>query len=200
MIGTIMVEHNLGIILRRGQMPTASAHIVFNDWSREECEKATEMDLIGEPFSLECWCKTTPALLMVDAVYLTEKLLGKEMEPAGGNYETKAEAAQYYDTKATVPWPNNISRQDTALMLYRVVRYIEDATDVEIFGEATQEKHFSDMDKVSDYALEAVTVLAQHNILRGISDTELAPLSDATREQEGVLIYRCAVLVMKKLE
>lgn len=77
---------------------------------------------------------------------------------------------------------NNISRQDAALILYRVILM----NDITLEG---KDVNFADFSSISDYAGEAVTVMASNEILRG-DGTNFYPLNNITRGETAVMICR----------
>lgn len=79
---------------------------------------------------------------------------------------------------------SNITRQDMAVMLYRVGEYIK-------LGLAVSEDYtkFDDDALISDYAKTAVYALREAEIINGVSDLEFAPLENATRAQAAKMIY-----------
>ena len=112
------------------------------------------------------------------------------------NFDDVSEGAWYYNSvavavnKGIVSGVNeasfgsgmNITRQDMAVILYRVAgnRFtIKDA-----------DKKFADDEMISDYAKEAVYALRDAGIINGVSDTEFAPKKNATRAETAVMLYR----------
>ena len=74
----------------------------------------------------------------------------------------------------------NITRQDMAVILYRAAKV-----------ERSRAKlTFTDADKISDYATDAVTYLSANGIINGFEDGSFGPLQNATRAQTAVIIYR----------
>ena len=77
---------------------------------------------------------------------------------------------------------SNITRQDAALIIYRIVKNcIAD-------GEAAD---FSDGHKIAGYAKDAVYALARAGILNGMGDGSFAPDSSIDRQSAAVLISKC---------
>ena len=73
----------------------------------------------------------------------------------------------------------NITRQDMAVILSRAFKLA-----------ASEEKSdFADADDISDYAKEAVNILASNGIIKGMGEGLFAPLSNATRAQAAVMLY-----------
>ena len=78
----------------------------------------------------------------------------------------------------------NITRQDMAVMLYRVGKYIQ----MNISAPDAYEEFADDAD-ISGYAKDAVYALRAVKIINGVSGSEFAPLSNATRAQAAKMIY-----------
>ena len=78
----------------------------------------------------------------------------------------------------------NITRQDAAVMIYRALGCEEEQT------ETTELDVFVDKTQVSDYAKNAMEYMVKNKIMNGVSDTELAPLSNSNRAQIATILYR----------
>lgn len=74
----------------------------------------------------------------------------------------------------------NITRQDMAVILYRAAKVERSRATLA----------FTDSDKISDYATDAVTYLSANGIINGFEDGSFGPLQNATRAQTAVIIYR----------
>lgn len=79
---------------------------------------------------------------------------------------------------------DNITRQDMAVIIYRAAQ----ATGVEL-DETNEGKTFDDDMSVAAYAKEAVDMLVRAGVINGISETEFAPLANATRAQAAKMTY-----------
>lgn len=73
----------------------------------------------------------------------------------------------------------NISRQDIAVMLYRMAKLPDTGADV----------MFSDMDEAADYAAEAIAALAENKIISGTDSGRFAPAESATRAEAAKMLY-----------
>lgn len=87
-------------------------------------------------------------------------------------------APGYFDPNA------NITRQDMAVMVVRAATL--SGSPITAVNEA---KVFADDASIADYAKEAVTTLQTAGIINGMTDTEFAPLSNATRAQAAQVLY-----------
>ncbi len=79
----------------------------------------------------------------------------------------------------------NISRQDMAVMLYRVLKS-EGKISEKVFDEAL----FSDGEEVKAYAKEAIASLCAAGIINGYDDKTFKPSESATRAETAVLINK----------
>ncbi len=77
----------------------------------------------------------------------------------------------------------NISRQDMAVMVYRILKEKGKAESAE-----NGEISFTDSEQIKDYAKEAVAVLSQMKIINGYEDGSFKPLGNATRAETAVVI------------
>lgn len=73
-----------------------------------------------------------------------------------------------------------ITREDMATMLYRLVGNSENKGDVNVF---------TDAGNISDYAKSAVAYLNANGVINGMGDGSFAPKSMATRAQSAQIIY-----------
>lgn len=76
---------------------------------------------------------------------------------------------------------SEITRQDMAVILCRAQGLIHEQEFVD--------PAYADWTEVSDYAKQSIAIMVDKGIINGVSDTELAPLSSATRAQAAVMIY-----------
>ena len=78
---------------------------------------------------------------------------------------------------------NNITRQDAAVMINRVI--ISKITKSEV-----GKTDFTDSDKISSYAKEAVKNLSSNGIINGYEDNSFRPLGYISRAEAAVMISR----------
>lgn len=76
----------------------------------------------------------------------------------------------------------NITRQDMAAILYRIIADTEN-------DEELEEVVFDDDDSVADYAKEAVRYMASKGIINGMGDNLFAPTQNATRAQAARILF-----------
>lgn len=75
---------------------------------------------------------------------------------------------------------DSISRQDTAVMIYRILKP----------EEASSDKEFSDADEIEDYAIEAVKALSGLGLINGYEDGSFRPGANLTRAEAAAMLAR----------
>lgn len=78
---------------------------------------------------------------------------------------------------------SSITRQDAAVMIMRLVKYLNPVVETEGIT-------FADNQQVSDYAKEAVGFVASNDIMNGTGNNEFSPLSNITKEQAYITVMR----------
>ena len=78
----------------------------------------------------------------------------------------------------------SVSRQDMAVMSYRTLQIASIALE-----KASDAPAFSDEGEIDEYAVEAVTSMAEGGIINGMGDGSFAPNDTATRAQAAQIIY-----------
>jgi len=79
---------------------------------------------------------------------------------------------------------NNVTREQMATMIMNVIRHFDNP---QITNDLTR---FSDYNTISSWALESLTYVNQCGIINGMSETEISPLSNATREQALIIVFQ----------
>ena len=82
-----------------------------------------------------------------------------------------------------------ITRQDMAVIAYRAMRKIKEIPE-------TADNNFSDKDDISNYAINAVSVLSKNGIINGI-DNKYNPLKNVSRAETAVMLNRLIDFVEK---
>jgi len=86
----------------------------------------------------------------------------------------------------------NITREDMATILYRVLSFTKAIPSIEKVN-----NRIADFDSVSEYAKNSVLMLSEMGIINGIGDGNYAPKSNATRAQATVIINNAMKVVAK---
>ena len=176
---------------------------IASDWARDEVNRAYEKDLIPEEMTGEDLSDiVSREEFAALAVKLYEKLSGTSTEAIdvpfddcynGGNayFDYIGKAYSVGITNGVDAYhfepESNISRQDLATMLLRVIKKykISDwslADDMYYNMDISGIKPFADDNDISDYAKESVYYLAKYNVILGIDETHFAP-QNLTYEQ-----------------
>lgn len=88
---------------------------------------------------------------------------------------------------------NEITREEYAVMLYRMLRYLEQESGAQLLPnpDEVQTHPFADEAEISAWALDAVRALAYMGILGGDNWGAFRPAGTVSLEQMIVLSYRC---------
>ena len=82
----------------------------------------------------------------------------------------------------------NITRREMAALAYRLLKM----KDISL---SLADCAFSDINSISDWALTAVCALKNAGIISGATETEFAPLKNATRAEAAVIINRLKMYI-----
>ncbi|MCH5210316.1 MAG: S-layer homology domain-containing protein [Oscillospiraceae bacterium] len=77
-----------------------------------------------------------------------------------------------------------ITREQMAVMMNRLIELMNYA------AEPTDLNVFNDFNQISSWATDSLSILAGSGIIKGISDAQIAPLQNVSREQAIVMIWR----------
>lgn len=89
---------------------------------------------------------------------------------------------------------NNISRQDMAVIAYRVLK-----TDGAVEDAAWSDDSFTDGESIDGYARMAVAALSKAGIINGYPDGTFSPAANATRAETAVMIHRIYEILNKSV-
>ena len=84
---------------------------------------------------------------------------------------------------------DNISREQLATMLYRVIKLAENDKTYDF--DVNNVRKFYDDSEISAYAKESVYFMAEYGIVKGVDGAHFAPLDTATKEQSILISVRC---------
>jgi len=174
--------------------------IKYSEWARPEIENADAAGLItpslGEVYTKDITRGQFAELI----VNMVEKVTQKEIEAAPDTTfidTSDISVLKAYASNIVNGVDENIFEPDTlitreqiATMLYRAINYIENETGNEYVTKNDNLDNYTDKDMVSSWALSAVGVLANNEIMKGTSETTLSPQNNASIEQCIVLVYR----------
>ena len=171
-----------------------------SDWAKSEIDLAREAGLLTEQTDSHFTANITRGAFAEIIVNLAEKVLGEEITPAPNTTFTdttdtailKAYAAGIVSGVGEGKFEpeTTTNREQIATMIYRAVVYMETQSGAEFTEKTTTLTGYTDSASVSDWATEGVAVLANNGIMKGTSDTTLAPQASCTIEQSIILVYR----------
>lgn len=177
-----------------------------SDWAVEEVYEAYQNGLIPDEMPETALYKTiSREEFAAIAVKLYENIVGEalyvnidNMPFTDCDYESEylsyiAIAYELGITKGTSlstfsPY-DNISREQLATMLYRVIKLAENDKTYDF--DVNNVRKFYDDSEISAYAKESVYFMAEYGIVKGVDGAHFAPLDTATKEQSILISVRC---------
>lgn len=183
---------------------TAFSDVESGSWYEEAVAFVTEKNLFNGVSESEFAPEDTMTRAMLATVLY--RLENPEKKERKNNFSDVAESEWYAEA---VAWAaesgivngvsdtefapeDNITREQIAVILYRYarMRYYNDEAVSEAF-------EFSDMDEISDYALEAVKWANGAKLINGVSETSISPKTNATRAQVAAILMRFCKNIVK---
>ena len=179
---------------------------ITSDWAAEEVYEAYQNNLIPEEMLEDTLYDTiTREEFAAVAVKLYENIVGEapyvdidDMPFTDCDHESEylsyiAIAYELGITKGTSettfsPY-DNISREQLATMLYRVIKLAENDKIYDF--DVNNVRKFYDDSEISAYAKESVYFMAEYGIVKGVDGAHFAPLDTATKEQSILISVRC---------
>lgn len=168
-----------------------------SEWAKTDIEKAKQYGIIDdtEHYYLDNINREQFAELIVNGI---EKALKVSAKADNAFTDTDNQAVNKAYAMGIVTGTGEgifspeakITRQEIATMLYRAIKYAQKATGNTYIEESTDLSNYSDKGSVSEWAKTAVGSLAKRGIIKGVSDTEIAPLHNTTYEQAAILVVR----------
>ncbi len=170
-------------------------------WATDEVRWATQLQLtdaalLGEDYTASC----TREQFVSVAVKMAERMLGKELEaaPAGtfddtdSLYVRKAvKAGITAGTSATTFSPQDtLTRAQMATFLYRALQYVRNNSDIRYTVYDSALGNYSDSSQIPDWAKDAMAFMNALGLVKGVSDTDIAPNNTCTVEQALIVAYR----------
>lgn len=167
-----------------------------SDWAKVEIDKAKEMNLLPEKIQGEYRSSITREEFSELAVKLYEVLSGKEGTVQEGNPFTDTQNTKVLTAnklgivqgKGEGKFdPNNtVTHEEISVMLYRTLQ----AAKPEYNYSDLNEYIFTDQNKISSWATEAVAYLYGVEVINGVGDNRFNPKGDTTREEAIVFVVR----------
>ncbi len=182
------------------EMPAAFNDLEGYDWAKDSIEILAELDIVSgngdggfNPGGLVTRAEFVKILVNVFEVYNPMAECNAPDVAADAWYYTYIASAIERgvlkgDENGNINPDDNITRQDMAVMIYRMT----EAMELEL---KSGDAEFTDGEMISDYAAEAVNALASNGIITGMPDGSFAPLANSTRAEAAVMLYRIWKLV-----
>lgn len=182
---------------------------VPSEWAAEEVTKAAEAGLLAGLEKVDYQKSITRAEFAKLIVNCVTPVLGLSAEEIVGDNTTQFTDIDdvSVNTAALLGIVNGvgdglfapekeITRQEIAVMMHRATNTVSVLLDkVYLSAEAVDLAEYTDADAVAEWAKTAVSVLAANDVMKGVSETELAPLSATTVEQAILLATRIFALM-----
>lgn len=170
-------------------------------WATGEVLKASEAGLIDVSLMGNDYTRPISRLQFCSvAVKLAEKMAGKAITPAPAStftdtdngYARKASAAGITQGVGSNRFnPNGtLTRQQMATFLYRALQWVKNNSDVEYTVYTPRLNKYTDSSQLGSWAVEAMGFMNALDLIKGVTDTTLAPNGTCTIEQAIVVACR----------
>lgn len=196
------VNVTMGNPEQSGGQSTSTSQNTPSSWAKEEINQAAAAGVLipmtGDPQYKAAISRLQFAELVTN---MAEKVSGTQLEaaPASTFEDTQSTAIRkayqagiVKGTTATTFAPNaSITRQEIATMLDRAINYIASQNNKNISASADNALAvYTDHQKVSAWAKDAMNAMVGRKIIAGTSATTLDPKGTTTVEQAVLLVYR----------
>ncbi len=173
----------------------------LSSWATDEVRWATQLQLtdnslLGGDYTVPC----TREQFVSVAVKMAERMLGRELEAAGSGtfadtdsiYVRKAvKAGITSGTSATTFSPKDtLTRAQMATFLYRALQYVRNNSDIRYTVYDSALGNYSDSWQIPAWANEAMAFMNALGLIKGTTDTTIAPNNTCTIEQALIVAYR----------
>ena len=171
-----------------------------SDWAADEIALARQAGLVTE-HTASYMTKTISRFQFAElAANFAEKATGKTLSAAPDTTFTdtkepavlkayQAGIVQGVGENKFAP-DESLTREQLATMLWRAAQYVQKETGKTALTAGGSLTGYADANKVSSWARDAVSSLAQNGIMKGTSSTQLSPAESCTIEQSILLVYR----------
>lgn len=170
---------------------------IYANWAESHVFAATEKGLIVASLGMDYTKPITREQIADILVNMVEKYTGMSLISADtSTFSDTTETAVLKANEAGIISgmgdgtfaPNSTAtREQIAMMIYKTILVMEEATGNEIVTKNTTLGQYTDSSEVSGWAKDAVAILANNGIMEGTGDGNLSPLSTASIEQGIVL-------------
>lgn len=170
-------------------------------WATGEVLKASEAGLIDVSLMGNDYTRPISRLQFCSvAVKMAEKLAGKAITPApagtftdtDNEYVRKASAAGITQGVGGSRFDPNgtLTRQQMGTFLYRALQWVKNNSDVEYTIYTSRLNKYTDSGQLNSWAVEAMGFMNALDLIKGVTDTTLAPNGTCTIEQAIAVAYR----------
>ena len=172
-----------------------SASDTPSDWAAEEVRLAEKEGIITDAVTRDYQKDVTREEFCELIIKLYEKLTGTKAK-AGADVFTDTDNEEVIKAyhlgivkgvsdNAFAP-EKNITRQEICVMVVRCIDVAVESADIRRFDS----HDFADRDKIADWAIDFVNYAYEHEIMKGVGNSRIDPLGNATCEQSILLAYR----------
>lgn len=173
----------------------------LSSWATDEVRWATQLQLtdkalLGNDYTKGC----TREQFVSVAVKMTERMLGRELDAASTGsfsdtdniYVRKAVKAGITNgTSPTTFSPKEtITRAQMATFLYRALQYVRNNSDIRYTVYDSALSKYTDAKEIPDWAVKSMEFMNALELIKGTSDTTIAPNNTCTIEQALIVAYR----------
>lgn len=189
-----------------------------NHWAKKEIEELVSKSIISGKSSLYTFCPND-CITRAELATALVKMLGIDTSDKADISlpfnDTKTNAWYYKyvlaayknglimgKSKYSFNPEDKISRQDIAVILKRALEKYPGNTDlkndVNLISESSNNdtetylSKFKDSQKISAYARQGVASMVKYNLIHGKDDGRIYPLSNITRAEAAILLFRCS--------
>jgi len=173
----------------------------LSSWATDEVRWATQLQLtdkalLGSDYTKGC----TREQFVSVAVKMVERMLGKELEAASAGTFTDTDsiyvrkAVKAGITNGTSPTTfspkDTLTRAQMATFLYRALQYVRNNSDVRYTVYDSALANYTDSKQIPDWAVKSMEFMNALGLIKGTSDTTIAPNNTCTIEQALIVAYR----------
>ena len=190
-------DHTYAFAVRNDRYVTAK----MSSWAQNDVQWASQNGILDLNFLGNDYTKPISRLQFASiAVKLAEVLTGNAISPApqgtfvdtDNEYALKAYASGITSgVSATEFNPNGtLTRQQMATFIYRALQYVRDNSDIRYTTYTPALEKYSDSWSIADWAKTSLGFMNALGLVKGMSDTEIAPNGTCTIEQAVAVANR----------
>lgn len=180
-------------------MPEDSVVITVSEWSRDVVSRAFSEGFIPvtltltdytRPITREAFCELAMAVLLKSG----QMLLVADGQAPFSDTDNEVVTALYNlgiikgKSETEFAPDATLTREEAATILYRMATALKKSLPQSVYSEELP--YYEDKATISDWAFDAVFVMREMGVMRGVSDTEFAPRMTYTAEQAVATMLR----------